>query len=61
MNVLNPEIIQVQIKTLLKLILSHSILRLIEAHIESIGQDWGRNFSSNCSLPTFKSIEAFID
>lgn len=57
MDALNSEQLKSQVKALLKAMTCHSILRWIEAKIEARGQEWGNNFASNCSMPTFKHID----
>ena len=39
----------------------HSVLRMIESKIQDKGSTQGENYNSNCSYPTYKSIEHHID
>ena len=45
----------------MKLIVHHSALRMIESKIQDSGSVHGENYNSNCSYPTYKSIEHYID
>ena len=45
----------------MKLIVHHSAFRMIESKIQEGGSEHGENYNSNCSYPTYKSIEHYID